>query len=415
MSSPTPAPGRLESVNAIRAYQRDWLARTRERALAGEPFVICTSDECEEILAVFDIPVLVINYWNFVITAQQKARHFTEVLERRGYPGPHFFALGLAATLEPEEAPWGGLPQPTLVIGSTRHEQELKVTELWARELGCPCYPLDFNFASPYKLLPGDDWWANIRDRWTDLVDPERLELRLEENKALIGYIEQLTGRTFDWKQLTQLMERLNEQMAWMTRARDLIAGARRCPVTLRDQVAAYQTNWHRGTEAGLAMARAYHDEVQQRVKAGVGAYKNERKRVLYWSMAEEPGFHAYLEDTFGAVLVGAPYGAMPQTYTRTIYDGDALRALSGRNIFLFDMTSPSWLVNEAHLYGVDAVIGVEEPSPYPSMFRRACESAGIPYLGVRGTRDDPETRAVLEEFFNTELLRPVDPVGGGN
>jgi hypothetical protein len=53
---------RLESVNAIRAHQRTWLAEARERAAAGEPFVICTSDEVEEILAAFGIPVLVINY-----------------------------------------------------------------------------------------------------------------------------------------------------------------------------------------------------------------------------------------------------------------------------------------------------------------------------------------------------------------
>ena len=186
---------RLESVNAIRAHQRTWLADARERAAAGEPFVISTSDEVEEILAAFGIPVLVINYWNFLITAQRKAGHFSQVLESRGYVGPHFFALGLASTLEPEEAPWGGLPKPALIVGATRHETELKITERWAHELGCPCFPLDFNFASPYRRLPGDDWWARIRDNWEDLVDPARLELRIEQNKALVSFVEQLTGQ----------------------------------------------------------------------------------------------------------------------------------------------------------------------------------------------------------------------------
>ena len=242
---------RLESVNAIRAHQRTWLAEARERAAAGEPFVICTSDEVEEILAAFGIPVLVINYWNFLITAQRKAGHFSQVLESRGYAGPHFFALGLASTLEPQEAPWGGLPKPALVVGATRHETELKITELWARELGCPCFPLDFNFASPYRRLPGDDWWATIRDDWADLVDPGRLELRIEQNKALISYLEQLVGKSFSWQALRQVMERVNTQMDVMSEARDLIASARPCPVTLRDQISAYQTNWHRGTRAG--------------------------------------------------------------------------------------------------------------------------------------------------------------------
>jgi hypothetical protein len=249
------SPERLESVNAIRAHQREWLAHSRQRAVEGEPFVICNSDELEEILAVFDIPVLVINYWNFVITAQRKAEHFSAVLAERGYVGPHFFGLGLGSTIDPQNAPWGGLPKPTLIIGSTRHESELKVTELWAREFGCPCYPLDFNFASPYRRLPGDDWWARVRHDWAHLVDPARLQLRVEENKALINYLEMLTGRSFSFHKLRRVMELVNEQMDYMSRARDLIAAARPCPVSLRDQMSAYQTNWHRGTPRGLELA----------------------------------------------------------------------------------------------------------------------------------------------------------------
>ena len=391
---------RLESVNTIRAHQRTWLAETRERAESGFPFVICTSDEFEEILHAFGIPVLVINYWNFLITAQRKVRHFSEVLETRGYAGPHFFALGLASTLEPAEAPWGGLPKPALIIGATRHETELKVTETWARELGCPYFPLDFNFASPYRRLPPDDWWASIRDHWEDLVDPARLELRIAQNEALISYVEVLTGMSFSFQQLRQVMERVNAQMDVMTEARDLIAAARPCPVTLRDQVSAYQTNWHRGTISGLAHARAYRDEIRQRVGDGVGAYQNERIRILYWSMAQEPDFHAYLEERYGAVFVGAPYGAMPQTYARTVYRDDPLRALTARHIFLFDMTSTSWMLNEARLYGVDVVVGVEDASAYPSRFRQACESAGLRYLAVPRVTDDPEVRSILDRFF---------------
>jgi hypothetical protein len=395
---------RLQSVNAIRAHQRDWLASARERALLGEPFVICNSDELEEILAVFDIPVLVINYWNFLITAQRKADHYTAVLEQRGYTGPHFFGLGLGTTIDPEYAPWGGLPKPSLIIGSTRHGSELKVTELWAREFGCPCYPLDFNFASPYRQLPGVDWWARIRDRWEDLVDPARLALRIDENKALINYLEMLTDRSFSFQKLRWVMDLVNEQMSYMTRARDLIAAARPCPVTLRDQMSAYQTNWHRGTPQGLELAKAYHAEVKQRVDDGRAAYPNERLRLLYWTMAQEPDFHAYLQREFGAVIVGAPYGAMPESYARTVYDGDALRALSARHIFLFDMQSPTWMLGEARRYGVDAVVGVEDASPYRSEFQRACEAAGTPYLAVPRVTADEEVLALLTQFVGNRL-----------
>src|SRR5207248_4210314 len=137
---------------------------------------------------------------------------------------------------------------------------------------------------SPYRRLPPEDWWAGNRDGWESLVDAGRLSLRIEENKALISYIEMLTGKIFSWQGLRQVMEQVNLQMDVMTEASELIAAARPCPVTLRDQISAYQTTWHRGTPAGLELATAYRDEVRRRVNDGVGAYDHERVRMLYWS-----------------------------------------------------------------------------------------------------------------------------------
>ena len=393
---------RLESVNAIRAHQRVWLADARERAEKGEPFAICTSDEFEEILKVFGIPVIVINYWNFVISAQRKSKHLSEVLAARGYPGPHFFALGWASAIDPANAPWGGLPKPAIILGATRSEAELRISELWAREYGCPVYPLDFNFASPFKQIPPEDWWARLREEWPALVDPARLELRLEQLKSLISYLELLTGRSLSQAGLRRAMELVNLQMDTMTRARDVIARARPCPITLRDQISAYQTNWHRGTEKGLELATAYLRDLEDRVARGVGAYRNERYRALFWSMNEVPEFSEWLETTHGAVFVGGPFGAMPQTYARTVHGGDALRTLAGRYIFLFDLQSPSWMLNEAKVVGADFIVVPESPSPYPSYLRRAAERAGIPFLSVPRTGDDEETRGLISAFIRT-------------
>lgn len=117
--------------------------------------------------------------------------------------------------------------------------------------------------------------------------------------------------------------------------------------------------------------------------------------------MAQEPEFHAYLEQEFGAVIVGAPYGAMPENYARTVYNNDPLRALSARHIFLFDMQSPTWLLREARLYGVDAVLSIEDPAPYPSVFRQVCESVDVAYVAVPRVNDDDEVRTLLAEFMH--------------
>jgi benzoyl-CoA reductase subunit B len=395
----TQDPPRLDVVARVRDHQRAWLEETRRRALEGEGFAICNADEFEELFNALDIPVLVINPWNFLIVAQGKAAHFSRVLEARGYTGPHFFALGLASTIEPEQAPRGGLPRPAFVLGTTRSEAELRVTELWAREFRVPCIPLEFNLASPAKTLPGPGWWRLTRDRWPELTDPARLELRLDQVKGALARIEALTGKALSFSRLADTMALVNAQVDLVAEVRELIAGAPRCPVSVRDQLSLYQPMWHRGTPAATELFSAYRDEVAERVRSGVGAYAREDHRLFYASMREDPSFHGFLQAEFGAALVGTPYLPAALTYARTVYDDDPLRALVARQLFLFAQT-PDWLVNEAQFLRCDGVVGVEPASEYPSALARACDAAGLPYVPVTGTSDSDATRRRLREHF---------------
>jgi benzoyl-CoA reductase subunit B len=387
---------RLASVDAVREYQRTWLADARRSAEAGEPFVICNSDEFEEILHVMGIPVLVINYWNNVIARDGKAPALTTALREHGYE-PSFFALGLASALDPANAPWGGLPRPALILGSARSETDLRVTELWAAQAGCPCYALDFGFTAPFRQLMPLDWREHLRADWASLVDPDRLELRMAENHDLIGYLEQITGRSFDPDRFEASMTRLNEQMDTWMRVRDVIAATRPCPVSLRDQFAIYQVMWHRGTEQATAFLRAYEAEVNARAAAGEGAYDHERVRLLYWG-DREPAFHRYLQSQ-GAVFAGGQYSTIPQCYARDFAPGQALRALAARHLLLFER-SPDWAVAEAVRHQCAGVIGVETPAEVPSGVAQACARAGLPYLAVARMEDDEEMRCQLDAFL---------------
>jgi benzoyl-CoA reductase subunit B len=387
---------RLLSVDAVRDHQRKWLAAARHGAEAGEPFVICNSDEFEEILQVMGIPVLVINYWNNVVVKDGKAPALSETLRARGYD-PSFFALGLASAMDPRNAPWGGLPRPALILGSCRSETDLRVTELWAKQAGCPCYALDFGFTAPFRQLMPDDWRQRLRAGWLSLVDPDRLELRMAENKALICYLERLTGRVFDPAAFERAMEMLNGQMDTWIRVRDLIAAASPCPVSLRDQLAIYQVMWHRGTPQATDFLRAYEAEVRARVQAGHGAYGGERIRLLWWGDAE-PAFHAYLQSQ-GAVFVACLYSTSPQCYARDFAAGDAFRALAARQLLLFER-SPDWPVEEAIRHRCNGVIGMEAAAAAPSGVAQACAAAGLPYLAVPRLADDAEIRRLLGTFL---------------
>ena len=389
---PPPVPARLHAVNRVRACQRDWIETTRKRVAAGEPFALCNGDEAEEIFLALDIPVLAINYWNFLIAAKGEARHFTEVLNKRGYAGQQFFALGYASSLEPERAPWGGLPTPSIICGSGRSESELRVCELWARETGATLFPMSFSFPGEALQSPPSDWWTYTRDRWPELVDPRRLAYRIEEERRLISLMEATTGRAFDVSALHRSMELVNDQMAAWAQAGTLIAEARPCPVHVRDQMSMYQAMWRRGTPLGVELVEAYRDEVRARVQAGVGGHL----------------CHRFAHQFRGAVVVANSYSGVPDLYARTIFDGDPLAALAGRHLFLFGF-NPEWMAHIATHFRCDAAVVVEPHMalypPEASAERRALEAVGVPYLALPRDTDDEDIRRRLAEF----LVR-IDP-----
>lgn len=393
---------RLDTVERVRAVQRQWIADTRASVAAGGPFAICNGDEAEEIFLTMGIPVLAVNYWNFLIMAKGDAPHFSAVMNDRGYPGAHFYALGLASSIAPEKAPWGGLPRPTIICGSTRSEAELRVTELWARETGAHFFPMEFSFPSEaFEPLP-HDWWNRTRDHWPELVYAPRLDYRVEQERALISVVETVTGRAFDMAELSTTMARIDEQMAHWAIARRLIAATRPCPVSIRDQMSMYQAMWHRGTPLGVDLARSYAQEIQARATAGVAGYARERHRIHF--AGETPSWGDWAAEELGVVTVSNFYSGVPELYPRKIFNNDPLRTLAGRHLFLFAM-DVNFIVHQAREHQCDAVICIEpfidDYPPEDSRERKCVEAAGMRYLALPHGRDEPEIRARLQAFFS--------------
>ncbi|HEY42194.1 MAG TPA: 2-hydroxyacyl-CoA dehydratase [Dehalococcoidia bacterium] len=397
----------LASANAIRAYQREWLEDTRQRVKRGEPFAICNGDEFEEVFNIMDIPVIVINYWNSIIATKRMTEYYGEVLTKSGYP-VNYFAMGLASTIDndPETAPWGGLPKPALIIGGTKSDTEMKVLEIWAREYDCPFFPLDFGLdAVPElpKYPPPPRWWEMMADHWDKLIDTRRLDLRVEEEKALINFIEVTTGKKLSMAKLEQGLELLNEQEMLWGKARDLIAETIPCPVSLRDQLAVYQAQWHRGTVRGRDFIKAYYEEVKERVENGVAACPNEKLRLL-WMAGTPPSWARWAEDKYGAVCVASLFSSIPiDSYYRAVINGDVMRALASRHMVLF-LETPDWRLKDAKIHQCNGVVETATPS-VPSFNKKLFEEAGMPLCQIPRDQDDEEVRAILSSFIETRLL----------
>jgi hypothetical protein len=410
----------LKASAAVRAYQREWLQRVKEKVSQGEPFAICNGDEFEEIFNIMEIPFFVINYWNSLVAVKRMGEHYDKLLEEKDYTSPgnaeFHFAWGLASTLDnnPKTAPMGGLPKPTIIIGGTKSDLEMRVLEIWARENGCHFFPLEFGLNTNVDKLPPPRSWERIRDHWDELIESHKLDARVEEEKALIKFLEVTTGKKFSIEKLFKAIDLINEQMDYWKKAHDLIAETVPCPVGLRDQLSMYQAMWHRGTTTGRDLLKAYYEEVKERVDKGIGACPGEKLRLM-WMAGTPPAWEKFVQEKYGAVCVCSSFSIPPiYFFKRAILNNDPLRALASRHMLL-GVDGPELHLQEAKLHKCDAIVKYQS-----SKFRGAkalaetegefFEKAGMPFLEISGAengmyRDDDEVRSILSNLIETRLL----------
>ncbi|MFC1533938.1 2-hydroxyacyl-CoA dehydratase subunit D [Thermodesulfobacteriota bacterium] len=404
---------RLPSMSALKNYQKKWWQETHARLRRGEPYAICMADDAEDIFTAFDIPVIVTPWWSAVISAKQMSAYYGEVLAKHGYDMNPYYSLGLGVTLDnnPEKAPWGGLPKPALIIGSTAHDFNLRITEIWAREYGCPCFPLEVSYLFPSNPYP-HRWWEKIRDRWDEVIESHRIDKRVEEMKDLIRFIEINTGRHFSPARLAETMELVNEQEDYWARARDLIADSSPCPVTLSDQLSMYAAQWHRGKPEGRDIIKMFYEDVKERVENGISDYPDEKIRLMWNGIGlfTNMSFFEYFQEKYGANFVCSIYTSIAADgYARRVIDNDPLRALASRFAWL-GVLETEWVVKIAQRHKCDGVVMFSN-GPCSSLHAKFFEKAGIPVCEIPGDNvdsrkwDDAKIRSIVSSFIETRII----------
>jgi hypothetical protein len=390
----------LRSSAAVKNHQKEWFRKIKE----GQ-YGICNADEAEEIFTTFGMPAVVSQWWSGIIAAKRMSSYYGNLLSERGYDMDQYNSLGLGCTIDnnPETAPWGGLPKPAVIVGSSR------VSEIWAREWGCPCFPLEKGTST--KIKP-PRMWERLRDHWDEMIEPHLLDLRVEEEKALIRFLEITTGRRFCIDKLFQVSELINEQEDYWRKARDLIAETVPCPVSLPDQLSMYPAQWFRGTPEARDLIKDYYEEVKDRVDKGEAAYPNEKFRLMWLGAGlwTNTAFYQQFEEKYGAVFVCSIYTSIAADfYARTIINNNPSRAIAGRHILLGSV-SPEWLVKEAKLHKCSGVVGFGSGSS-SAIDMQSFEEAGIPAIEIPGHNvdarqwRDKEVNSIVSNFIETRLL----------
>lgn len=378
------------------AYQKEHGRKLQKQVLSGEPYAIVNADTPHEIFHAMDIPIVTNQWWSAYIAAKQLSTRYFNVLQEKGYRGNvcRYCSLGLACSLDGDKsiAPWGGLPKPAVLCARLACDCIQRVFQLWSVELKAPFFALE----APGWDRRDPEWFEKTRYHWEELYEPHRLDLMVRELEALIEFLEKNTGRTFDQEKFIQLMHRINEQEELLAEAARLVGETRPCPVSITEQMPNTMIpQWHRGSDWAVEHARAFRDEVAERVRRGQGVCANERIRMMWIGAGlwHDPGFYNALEQSHGAVFVWSMYLPFAGVGYPRYNLQNALRALASRVAAMNEVLHlppwmNEWMVSEAKRCQIDAALilvpkGSKHSVSGIKFTKHALEQAGVPVLDL--------------------------------
>jgi hypothetical protein len=387
----------LECSDAAKSYQKAFIGELRDRVVVrGEPFAVAQADTPHEIFHAMDIPVVSNQWWSAYISAKRLSRGYLALLDELGFPPNrcNYCSLGLACSLanDPDRAPWGGLPRPTVLVARLTCDCIQQVFSAWADVLGTDFFAME----APAWTQTLPQWFRHSRDRWDEVYQRDRIELLSEEIRELIVLLERKTDRRFDMQRLIDLMSRINEQEQYLAEAAEIAGSARPCPVSILDQMTNTMIpQWHRGSDWAVSHARRFRDEVRRRAQAGVGIAQNERLRLMWIGAGlwHDTAFYTQLEAELGAVFVWSMY--LPFAGAQYIRElkGRPVEALASRICSMNEVLHlppwmNEWMVSEAQRCGIDAAIVLVPPDNRLSqsatlLTAQALEAAGVPVLAM--------------------------------
>ena len=387
----------LECTTAAAAFQKEWFADLRRRVFdERQPYALLQADVPFELFDLMGIPAVSNQWWASIVAAKRQAPAYLDAMSADGHHEGlcHYCSLGYASTKyrDVQEPPWGGLPTPRLLCARLTCDCIHRVFSLWAEAFGSELIEIDHPGAS--ELPP--QWWELGRHRWRELVEPHRLAFVASTLERLVERLETIQGRHLEDEALRQRLEKVNQQEELFDAARQLIASAPETPVRMTEQISnVMATQWVRGTDWALGHARAFHDEVRQRVNAGIAACPGERARLMWVGVGlwHDTDFYTAFEASHQAVFVWSMYLAFgPDGYIRYGLD-DPMAALASRlasfNEYLHNPPWASeWIVQQARLHRINGALVLRPRSMKPAaagrlFIERALENAGIPVLPI--------------------------------
>ncbi len=415
----------LACTERAREFSRSWFGELRRSVIDERvPYVLSNAEMPHEIFDVLGLPVVTGEWWAGMLSAKRVAGSYLDWLNAEGFHDGlgAYNSLGVMSLLaKVDNPPWGGLPTPAMICAPHREQSAERVNAMVAERLGIPYAGIEMPAST--RFYPR--WWEMARRDWEDLYEPHRIDVVLEQYREMVTVAEQVSGRRLDVDALRERMEQVNLQESYFDEARELIASAPQCPVRVSEQMSnAMTAQWHRGAAWSVAHARAFRDEVAQRVAAGVSVIPEEKVRLMWGGVGlwQNTAFYSAFEQSHGAVFVWSMYLALAADGYIKHNLRDPLRALAARYLNLGEQAHAApwageWMVHEGLRHRCDGAVLLASPKQRHQLAgnvfqKQALEAAGIPVLEInvdpndnRGW-DEDAMRALVARFIEERVSK---------
>lgn len=281
---------RLKTMYPLRALIDGMYEKAVKASQEGQPVAWCMVNwwAGDLILQTMGVHTVHPEDYGAVCAAFGVAQNYLELCEAEGFPG-HVCGyprncIGYTARMKqlgtiPPEAPLGGMPKPTLMLGSGYFcDTRYKWFEVLGRYLDAPMWVLEMPHPGVWESrLEG----ARERD----------IKFIVAELKEFIAFVEGVLKKNMDWDRLEEMVNDTIEMNRVWYEVNEL-RKAKPCPMHSRDFWSSMPASLYMAADPKMTakLYRDMYDEVKSRVDNGVGAIAEEKYRLAF---AELPPWHS--------------------------------------------------------------------------------------------------------------------------
>jgi benzoyl-CoA reductase/2-hydroxyglutaryl-CoA dehydratase subunit BcrC/BadD/HgdB len=281
---------RLKTMYPLRALVDGMYKKAVEASKNGEPVAWCMVNwwAGDTVLQAMGVHTVHPEDYGAVCAAFGAAPPYLDRSDSEGFPshmcGYARNCLGYAARMMdlgeiPAEAPLGGMPEPTLLLGSGYFcDTRYKWFQALGRYLDAPVWILEM----PH---PG------VKESQMEGARRRDINFIVEELREFIAFLERLLSKKMDWDRLEKLVDDVIEMNTAWYQVNEL-RKARPCPMHSRDFWSSMPASLYMAADPGETadLYRQMYEEVKQRVDNHIGAITEEKYRLAF---AELPPWHS--------------------------------------------------------------------------------------------------------------------------